>query len=1245
MFSVLSRLIGHLLQSQDNDDDDRESPSLEASGNQLPWLLDIDSTDTGSCKTRCFEGTVTHVFSGQGLIDGEIYFSFSALSAGKSEPKVGDVVYIVAKQQHENGGWHAESVTITSKGWEDEEDSSADEKKTAFIGKVTHVGEETGLINHNIEFDVDDCLNGYTPHRGDWVTARFEGDLQEEETGNNGGGEDDDNKRYAVDVEPLRSWTFEGVISAAMEDHGYIDGEVYYEQSACLNGYRPSKRNFVKVTAIESHQGKLSWRAVSIVPLSTNRVPNYGQSKTLQYQQGSGWLIPGQKPKMFAAKVKLPQHLPQYPVSSHLRNCVLDQEELTQIAPYLAENLCLANYIQRFSTLLHLEEIQQDINIQEFDMNRVCLRPCGQYLALLVPGLAEGRPSVMMGDKILLSCPVDPGGPRYEGFVHEVTTNEVLLKFNADFHSRYNGEDYNVQFTSTRTPLRRCHQAVRLAVQHLKDTVLFPLSLNIKPPQLELKPASGGMNVVKLPNYKTATQKQNKKLSASCGQTNDSSDRNSSDSQSSEAVSGQTSGSRYISGVNTWVQDRIPFINQCLNDRQKMAVIKILLGQSRPLPYVIFGPPGTGKTITVVESILQVFTQLPSSRILASTPSNSAADLLAERLVQSGLVKTSDMVRLNAFQRSGESIPESVECYCCDGTDLALTSKYRIVVCTCVTAGSFLALGLTAGYFTHVFVDECGQATEPECLIPLGLVAGADGQIILAGDPRQLGPVLMSTYAKMYGLDLSFLERIMTCPPYTRNPSAFADNGGFDSLVVTMLADNYRSHPAILALPSKLFYYSELKECADPSLTHRFCGWHKLPRKDFPIIFHGVKGEDVRDGGSPSWYNPMETVLVVQYLQALLEHGPFHLDTDNIGIITPYRKQVEKIRLLIDKLNVPRVKVGSVEEFQGQERLVIIISTVRSSPKLMGFDLRHTLGFLSNAKRFNVSITRAQALLLVIGDPHTLAQDTYWMELIKYCADNGAYVGCDLPTLEKEKSEEDCKNSTEQDASCRQTDDEKSNMVKNKHPHVSDASENMNHLSNPGDAGNTENDEKQNTAKDHHTTVLNTGENMNSLSSPGYVGNTESDEKQNTAEDHHTAVLNTGENMNSLLNSVPNTGGNTDSLLCSGDHVNTENYNTLHTSATEHGNGAGIEGLDLLNNDVLNKIRQASVLEAKLRGESFSVTNSGDGSMGVVSKVELEDILSLGSLNGGSRRVPSDAVWCSDIEHVLQNGSNSFEST
>ncbi|XP_014676506.1 PREDICTED: probable RNA helicase SDE3 isoform X2 [Priapulus caudatus] len=99
----------------------------------------------------------------------------------------------------------------------------------------------------------------------------------------------------------------------------------------------------------------------------------------------------------------------------------------------------------------------------------------------------------------------------------------------------------------------------------------------------------------------------------------------------------------------------------------------------------------------------------------------------------------------------------------------------------------------------------------------------------------------------------------------------------------------------------------------------------------------------------------------------------------------------------MNSFNLEGVKVGSVEEFQGQERLVVILSTVRSTENHVSQDRKHNIGFLGNAKRFNVAVTRAQALLIVVGNPHVLAQDKHWRQLLVYSVENNAYTGCDLP--------------------------------------------------------------------------------------------------------------------------------------------------------------------------------------------------------------------------------------------------------
>uniref|UniRef100_A0A3B4FG75 Mov10 like RISC complex RNA helicase 1 n=1 Tax=Pundamilia nyererei TaxID=303518 RepID=A0A3B4FG75_9CICH len=408
------------------------------------------------------------------------------------------------------------------------------------------------------------------------------------------------------------------------------------------------------------------------------------------------------------------------------------------------------------------------------------------------------------------------------------------------------------------------------------------------------------------------------------------------------------------------------FFNPDLNPPQKEAVKRILAGECRPLPYVLFGPPGTGKTITIIEAILQVYYFMPSSRVLVCTPSNSAADLICIRLHNSGFLHAASLARVNASCRQNESIPEVLRVYSRAGEDIRQAAFHRIVVSTCSSAGMFHNIGLPIGHFTHLFLDEAGQATEPESLIPMSVVSERDGQIVLAGDPCQLGPLVKSKIASAFGFGVSLLERLMANPLYSRQ------DWGYNPKLVTKLVYNYRSHEALLTLPSKLFYQGELC-CKGPRpIVDSLCQWKNLPKKRFPLLFHGVRGTEMREGNNPSWFNPVEAVQVMLYCCQLAKklYNPVH--ASDIGVIAPYKKQCEKIRVLLGKVGLSDIKVGSVEEFQGQEFLVIILSTVRSSESLQSDDLKSTLGFLANPKRFNVAITRPKALLLIVGNPHIL---------------------------------------------------------------------------------------------------------------------------------------------------------------------------------------------------------------------------------------------------------------------------------
>jgi len=452
--------------------------------------------------------------------------------------------------------------------------------------------------------------------------------------------------------------------------------------------------------------------------------------------------------------------------------------------------------------------------------------------------------------------------------------------------------------------------------------------------------------------------------------------------------------------------DRLSFFDRKIsnNKSQKKAVKSVVKGCHGNAPYLIFGPPGTGKTITMVECIKQIYCM--SGTILACAPSNSAADLLIQRIMKQSPVQKRHVVRINAFQRPFESVPEDVLLYSLHSNNifelpsLLQLSRYRIVVTTCVSAGWLYSLGLKEGHFTHIFIDEAGHALEAECFVSLSGLAGPNTRVVLAGDPKQLGPIVRSPIAKHFGLQRSYLERLSLLDMYSKT------NGKYNSTYIAKLLQNYRSHPAILQFPNEKFYEGELVPEGDPMLTNSMCGWEELPNPEFPIIFCGLRGQDMREGNSPSWFNPHEASQVMRYIQKLKMYRKCRLRLEDIGVISPYHRQVQKIRQLLQgHLDGP--KIGSVEEFQGQERKVIIISTVRASTDFVDFDYKHNLGFLKNPKRFNVAITRAQALLIVIGDPFVLQVDPQWGEFLRYCVENGGYTGCKLPRQNGKEHDED----------------------------------------------------------------------------------------------------------------------------------------------------------------------------------------------------------------------------------------------
>ncbi|XVF28804.1 hypothetical protein REPUB_Repub15cG0063300 [Reevesia pubescens] len=632
--------------------------------------------------------------------------------------------------------------------------------------------------------------------------------------------------------------------------------------------------------------------------------------------------------------------LPWYKIPKDIRELV----ESKQTPDAIEAGLTRDNYASYFKHLLIMEELQLEEDMRAYNMENINMRKNGKFLSLQVPGLAERRPSLVHGDYIFakLACEgASETAKPYQGFVHRVEADEVHLMFAREFHLCHRDENlYNVQFTYNRINMRRQYQAID-AAEGLELNLLFPES-----------PKSRLIETTPL----------------------------------------------------------VPI--SCTLNEEQMCSIEMILGCKGGPPYVIYGPPGTGKTMTVVEAILQLYKTQKHSRILVCAPSNSAADFVLERLLneESVELKENEIFRLNAATRPYNDVNPDFLRFCffeefvfkCPPCS-ALTC-YRIIISTYMSSSLLYAESVGNSYFSHIFLDEAGQASEPESMIPIANLCQRETVVVLAGDPKQLGPVIYSREAESFGLGKSYLERLFECEFYSKG----------DENYVTKLVRNYRCEPEILYLPSLLFYNGELIPCKDD--TGSFLNSVMfLPNKKFPVFFFGIQGCDEREGSNPSWFNRIEASKVVEVVKSLTASGI--LSQEDIGVITPYRQQVLKLNKAFENLEMPDIKVGSVEQFQGQERKVIIISTVRSTVKHNEFDRTHCLGFLSNPRRFNVAITRAIALLVIIGNPHIIAKDPYWSQLIWRCVDNNSYQGCALPERQEYADEvsvqDDCTNCDE----------------------------------------------------------------------------------------------------------------------------------------------------------------------------------------------------------------------------------------
>ncbi|XP_028980737.2 probable helicase senataxin [Esox lucius] len=291
----------------------------------------------------------------------------------------------------------------------------------------------------------------------------------------------------------------------------------------------------------------------------------------------------------------------------------------------------------------------------------------------------------------------------------------------------------------------------------------------------------------------------------------------------------------------------------------------------------------------------------------------------------------------------------------------------HVICCTLSTSGSsllesaFRRLGHEP--FGCVIVDEAGQATETETLIPMLYRCNA---LVLVGDPNQLPPTVISQRAKELNYGQSLMARLVTV----------LDNSSKDNNIpspVIFLSNQYRMHPDICRFPSKHVYHNALKTDNETAERRVNLSWPFQPYQVFDV----TDGQEVKERDSFS--NPKEIQLVRFLLDLIAVKQQVR-----VGVITPYKAQKDRINREVAKLNLvplgPRVEVDTVDGFQGREMDCIIVSCVRASHE------QGNIGFLGNRQRLNVTITRAKCSLFILGHLRTLRENNEWGALIKDAA-------------------------------------------------------------------------------------------------------------------------------------------------------------------------------------------------------------------------------------------------------------------
>ena len=432
-----------------------------------------------------------------------------------------------------------------------------------------------------------------------------------------------------------------------------------------------------------------------------------------------------------------------------------------------------------------------------------------------------------------------------------------------------------------------------------------------------------------------------------------------------------------------------------LNPTQEQAVNRVLCARDVA---IVHGPPGTGKTTTLVEAIYETLHREP--QVLVCAQSNMAVDWIAEKLVDRGVnvLRIGNPVRVNdkmlsfTYERRFESHPDypelwsirkairqlrqnrkrgsadnwhqKVERLKSRATEIEcrinaqLFGEARVIASTLVGSANHV---LSGQKYTTLFIDEAAQALEAACWIAMKRAS----RVVLAGDHCQLPPTVKSFEAMRGGLAKTLMERIVEKKPE----------------VVTLLKMQYRMNERIMRFSSDWFYGGMVEPA--PEVKHR-----GILDYDEPMVWIDTSGTEAYEqfvGESFGRINKREARLTLDTLQTYFEKiGKERIleESIDVGIISPYRAQVQYLRQLIKQSDFFRpyrklIAVNTVDGFQGQERDIVFISLVRSNQE-------GQIGFLSDLRRMNVAITRARMKLVIMGNAETLGHTAFYKKLYAY---------------------------------------------------------------------------------------------------------------------------------------------------------------------------------------------------------------------------------------------------------------------